>query len=81
MREVAWHAVGREELASLLHDGKRLSSHAVGATTIYRLEHDGHEILAMALPDGHALIVERSPQAKWRRRINDALGGSTPGSR
>ncbi|MGE5467032.1 MAG: hypothetical protein ACM3Y9_06365 [Ignavibacteria bacterium] len=70
MKDIEWKAVGRDELAVLLVECKRLSSRAVGATTIYQLERNGREILALALPDGHALVLEKSPQAKWRRRID-----------
>jgi hypothetical protein len=70
MKDIDWKTISRQELAALLVETKRLSSRAIGATTVYRLERNGREILAMALPDGHALIVERTPQAKWRRRID-----------
>jgi hypothetical protein len=80
VRDIAWHAIERHELATLLSEAKRLSSRAVGSTTIYELEHNGQEIVAMALPDGHALIVERAPKAKWRRRI-DPTRSTTPASR
>ena len=70
MKDVDWRAIRCEELAALLGEARRVSSRAVGATTIYRLEHNGRDVLALALPDGHALVVERSAQAKWRRRID-----------
>ncbi len=79
MKDIDWRAIDRRELAALLGNSKRVSSRAVGATTIYRLDHDGREILAMALPDGHALIVERAPMVKWRRRIDAEK--ATPASR
>jgi hypothetical protein len=80
MKDIEWKAINREELAVLLVESKRLSSRALGATTIYRLERDGREVIAMALPDGHTLIIERAPSAKWRRRI-DAQRPTTPASR
>jgi hypothetical protein len=80
MKDIDWKPIGRDELAALLVETKRISSRAIGATTIYRLEREGREIIAMALPDGHALIVERAPQAKWRRRI-DPQRQATPTSR
>ncbi|HEX8988292.1 MAG TPA: hypothetical protein VF816_10050 [Rhodocyclaceae bacterium] len=70
MKDIDWKAISRQELASLLVETRRVSSHAVGATTLYRLERNGREILAMALPDGYALILEKAAQAKWRRRID-----------
>ncbi|HEX8964222.1 MAG TPA: hypothetical protein VF801_14560 [Rhodocyclaceae bacterium] len=79
MKDIDWKAVSREELANLLAGSKRLASRALGATTIYRLEHDGREFLAMALPDGHALVIEKPPRAKWRRRIDGER--PTPASR
>ncbi|MDD5250410.1 MAG: hypothetical protein PHY45_15610 [Rhodocyclaceae bacterium] len=79
MKDIDWRAIDRRELATLLANSKRVSSRAIGATTIYRLDHDGREIIAMALPDGAAVIVERAPLAKWRRRIDAQR--TTPASR
>ncbi len=79
MRDVAWHAIGRDELAQLLSEASRIASRGIGATTVYELEHDGHGIVAMALPDGHALVIERAPLSRWRRRMD--AEHATPASR
>lgn len=80
MKDIDWRPIDRHALAVLLSEAKRLTSRAIGGTTIYRLEHNNREVIAMALSDGHALVVEQKPQAKWRRRI-DANLTTNPASR
>jgi len=79
VKDIDWRAINREDLAKLLSEAKHISSRGLGATTVYHLDHNGRGLLALALPDGYALVVERAPQAKWRRRIDGQQ--TTPASR
>ncbi|MDO8931815.1 MAG: hypothetical protein Q7U97_05415 [Rhodocyclaceae bacterium] len=81
MKNVAWRAIDRRELAALLTDGDLLASQAVGETTIYRLAADGREIIALALPDGRAIILEPLVPAAARRRRRIDSGPVNPASR
>jgi len=67
--KLAWRPLDRRALADLLDIARAIDSSAVGATTVYRLETEHGEVLALALPDGEALVVElAAPTPKRRRR-------------
>lgn len=73
MSKLAWRRLERCTLADLLTTARAIDSSAVGATTIYRLETEAGEVLALALPDGEALVVETpAPAPKRRRRAERA---------
>jgi len=71
MKNVAWRSIDRDELAALLRDAPQLMAHAVGTTTVYRVEHEGREVLAIALPDGKAIVLEQAARTVRRRRQVD----------
>lgn len=81
MKGLAWRSIGRDELAELLKNAEQLSSAALGEATIYRLAGDERDMIAIALADGHALVVEAAtaPPAKRRRRVD--TGRITPATR
>ncbi len=66
--KLAWRRLERRALADLLTTARAIDSSAAGATTIYRLETDAGEVLALALPDGEALVVGLAAPAPKRRR-------------
>jgi hypothetical protein len=71
MKALAWHAVDRRTLATLLRESPSVASQAVGEATVYQIESDGREVLAIALPDGATVIVQRpAPPAAKRRRVD-----------
>ena len=69
--KLAWRRLERRALADLLTRGALVDSNAVGTTTVYRLRADSGEVLALALPDGEALIVELAAPAPKKRRRNE----------
>ena len=72
MKDLAWRAANRRELATLLTDARQVSSQAVGEATVYRLTGEQGELLAISLPGGQAVLVEvaPSPAVKRRRRAD-----------
>ena len=78
MSGLAWRRLDRHALADLLTGARLVDSHAVGATTVYRLAAAHGELLALALPDGEALVVEAAAPAPKRRRRAERI---SPASR
>jgi hypothetical protein len=70
MKDLDWHTVGHAKLAAMLAATTPVSSSAVGSATVYRIEQDGRELLAIALPDGETIVVERTKPARRRRRVD-----------
>ena len=68
MSKQAWRRLERRALAELLTQAQAIDSSAVGSTTVYRLKTDDGDVLALALPDGEALVVELAAAAPKRRR-------------
>ncbi|MDK9723464.1 MAG: hypothetical protein OEL88_01155 [Sterolibacteriaceae bacterium MAG5] len=68
MKDLAWRAANREELATLLTEARQVSSQAVGEATVYRLTGDHPEFLAISLPGGQAVVVEVAPSPGIKRR-------------
>lgn len=64
--------IDRAALARLLADAHEVSSRAIGASTLYRLLNNGRETLAIALADGHVLLMAAPAVAKRQRRRKDA---------
>jgi hypothetical protein len=79
VKKLDWRRIDRDELAALLGAVQQLSSSAVGAATVYRIERDGRQQIAIALPDGEAMLVEIAAASPRRRRRVDA--GATLASR
>ncbi len=71
MSKLDWHAVPQGELALLLKQAKLDDSRAVGASTVYRLNLAGREVLAVALADGSAVIIEAQVPPRVKRRRVD----------
>ena len=81
MKNLDWRTIDRRALANLLKDSAQVASQAVGEATVYRLDCNGRELLAISLPGGEAIVVERAlPQQVKRRRRVDA-GKISPASR
>lgn len=78
--KLAWRRLERRALADLLTAAHAIESSAVGGTTVYRLGTDAGEVLALALPDGEALVVELPEPAPKKRRRTERSGVS-PASR
>jgi len=71
MKPLHWQTLDASALAALLRGATLTDSRAVGASTVYQLQHDGHQLLAIALPDGQAVVVETATRAPYLRRSVD----------
>lgn len=71
MKPLHWQALDASALAALLRGATLTDSRAVGASTVYQLQHDGRHLLAVALPDGQAVVVETAARAHYQRRSVD----------
>lgn len=69
MSRLSWRSVPRGDLSLLLEKARLEDSRAVGSSTVYQLNLNGQDVLAVALPDGQAVIVEwnTNPHALRRR--------------
>jgi len=81
MKDIDWRSIDRRELAGLLKDAAQVSSQAVGEATVYRLGHGPREMLAIALPGGAVIVVEKTARQVRKRRQVDGDRVSTPASR
>ena len=73
MSRLNWRTVPSGELALMLKEATLDDSRAVGASTVYQIKLDGHDVLAISLPDGQALVVELNAKPHTlRRRIDPA---------
>lgn len=77
MSKLLWHVGSGGELAKLLRAATLEESAAVSGATIYRVQHDSKEKIAIALPDGQALIIEAATIGKPRRRRLEAATTAT----
>lgn len=68
MSKLNWRAAAHAELALLLKQARLDGSRAVGASTVYQLHLQGRDVLAIALTDGQAILVEVQAQPKSNRR-------------
>lgn len=73
MRKLQWHSSSGAELSALLTLASLENSAAVGESTVYHITHVGREKLAIALPDGKAIIVELCQPQHIRRRHQDPV--------
>ncbi len=69
-----WRAVSRHDLATLLDTATLSDSQALGGNTVYRLMRDKDEVLAIALADGQAIMIEPAAPPRVRRRRVEAPG-------
>lgn len=70
MSKLSWQAIPQGELALLLGQARLDDSRAIGAATVYQLTVEGRDVLAVALADGQALLVESLAAPKPNRRQN-----------
>jgi len=70
MSKLSWQAIPQGELALLLGQARLEDSRAIGAATVYQLTVEGRDVLAVALADGQALLVESLAAPKPNRRQN-----------
>jgi hypothetical protein len=68
MKKMHWQTLPAAELTQLLRLARVQDARAVGPSTVYQLELDGREVLAVSLPDGHALMVETVSLPGMNRR-------------
>ena len=68
MNKLSWQAIPQSELALLLGQAQIDDSRAVGLATVYQLNVEGRDVLAIALGNGQALLVESCGQPKIDRR-------------
>ncbi len=71
--KLSWQAIPQGELARLLGQAQLDDSRAVGAATVYQLTVEGRDVLAIALADGQALLVESHAAPKPNRRQRSPL--------
>lgn len=74
MSKLSWKAIPQAELALLLGQARLDDSRAVGPATVYQLTVEGRDVLAIALADGQALLVESLASPKPNRRHRTPLG-------
>jgi len=70
MSKLSWRAIPQGELALLLGQARLDDSRAIGPATVYQLTVEGRDVLAVALADGQALLVESLAAPKPNRRQN-----------
>jgi hypothetical protein len=68
MNKLTWQAISQSELALLLGQAQLDASRAIGPATVYQLNVEGRDVLAIALGNGQALLVESCVQPKIDRR-------------
>jgi len=68
MSRLQWRTVPQAELPLLLKEAALDASRAIGQSTVYQLTVAGREMLAIALPDGQAVLVEATVPPKVNRR-------------
>lgn len=73
MSKMSWKAIPQAELALLLGQARLDGSRAVGPATVYQLTVEGRDVLAIALADGQALLVESLAAPKPNRRQRTPL--------
>jgi hypothetical protein len=73
MNKLSWHTIPQSELALLLGQARLDESRAVGPATVYQLTVEGRDVLAIALADGQALLVESHAAPKPNRRQRTPL--------
>lgn len=76
MSKLLWRVESGSELAQLLVTATLEESAAVHGATVYRLSHDSKEKIAIALPGGHALIIEQESFSRPRRRRVETVAAS-----
>ena len=70
MSKLHWRTESTTALATFLKHADLEKSAAIGNSTLYQITHEGREKLAIALPDGQALIIETGEPQKIRRRVD-----------
>ncbi len=81
MHKLQWHSNSSAELSALLTLASLENSAAIGDSTVYHITHDGREKLAVALPDGKAIIIELSQPQHIKRRRQDPVVAQDAASR
>lgn len=73
MNRLSWQSIPHGELALMLKNARLDDSRAVGTSTVYQFNLNGHDVMAVSLPDGQAVVVELNAKPKTlRRRIDPA---------
>ncbi len=80
MNPLQWRNLDAAALAELLGRATVQDSRAVGESTVYEMQCEGRALLAIALQDGQAIVVERAPRIPLHRRSIDheALPAKAP---
>lgn len=81
MNPLHWHSLDAAALAELLGRATVHDSRAIGAATVYEMQSAGRAMLAISLPDGQAIVVERAPRVPLHRRSIDHDAPKDPASR
>lgn len=71
MKPLQWRNLDAAALAELLGRATVQDSRAVGESTVYEMQCEGQALLAIALLDGQAIVVERAPRTPLHRRSID----------
>ncbi|MDP3653980.1 MAG: hypothetical protein Q8R67_20105 [Rhodoferax sp.] len=77
MSKLLWRVGSSGELAKLLRAATLEESAAVSGATVYRVQHESTEKIAIALPDGQALIIEPAATGRPRRRRQEVATTAT----
>lgn len=73
MNKLSWRSMPHADLAQLLGRATLSDSRAVGASTVYHLSVEGRDQVAIALPDGQAVLVETNGRVRVKRRRIDPV--------
>jgi len=74
MNKLSWRIAPVSELSQMLVSAHLEKSSAIGDATLYHFQQEGQEKMAVALPDGQALMIElQSPEVKRRRKIDSVM--------
>lgn len=91
MSALQWKQLTLDELAVLLQQGHVQAAQAVGASTVYQVQVHDRSLVAIALPDGHAIAIEPQRFFHTNRRkvgasaenpppLSEGTGSTMPGS-
>jgi hypothetical protein len=78
MSALQWRQLTLDELAVLLQQGHVQAAQAVGASTVYQVQIHDRSLVAIALPDGHAVAIEPRRFVHTNRRKNGASTEDLP---
>ena len=71
MSKLQWRAASASQLSELLTQATLDKSAAIGSSTVYQFKYEGSDTLAIALPDGQAIVIDIVDELNSKRRRAD----------